>query len=118
MSKKHLQPLSEISITTIRDGNPNFQAIRYADALLMNTGASNKAGNNTNALEALNRVRKRACESHLYDTTLPNAGTVPTGLLPDAALTDQGQMHDAIRRRRHGALALEFQQFFDVVRYN
>ena len=43
---------------------------------------------------------------------------MPTGLLPDAALTDQGQMHDAIRRRRHGALALEFQQFFNVVRSN
>ncbi|MGI4886369.1 MAG: RagB/SusD family nutrient uptake outer membrane protein [Janthinobacterium lividum] len=117
VSKKHLQPLSEIPTTTKGDGNLNYQAIRYADVLLIDAEASNEAGNSANALKALNQVRKRARESYLYDTTLPNAGTVPTGLLADVTLTDQGQLRDAIRRERRAELALEFQRFFDLTRY-
>jgi hypothetical protein len=117
VSKKHLQPLSEIPTTTKGDGNLNYQAIRYADVLLMDAEASNEAGNSANALKALNQVRKRARESYLYDTTLPNAGTVPTGLLPDVTVTDQSQLRDIIRRERRAELALEFQRFFDITRY-
>ncbi|TPG65448.1 RagB/SusD family nutrient uptake outer membrane protein [Hymenobacter nivis] len=117
VSKKHLQPLTEIPTTTKGDGNLNYQAIRYADVLLMDAEASNEAGNSANALKALNQVRKRARESYIYDTTLPNAGTVPTGLLPDVTVTDQSQLRDAIRRERRAELALEFQRFFDITRY-
>ncbi|MVN77506.1 RagB/SusD family nutrient uptake outer membrane protein [Hymenobacter sp. HMF4947] len=117
VSKKHLQPLTEIPTTTKGDGNLNFQAIRYAEVLLIDAEASNEAGNNANALKALNQVRKRARESYLYDNTLPGAGTVPTGLLPNITLTDQGQLRDAIRRERRAELALEFQRFFDIGRY-
>ena len=117
VSKKHLQPLSEIPTNIKGDGNLNFQAIRYADVLLMDAEASNEAGSSANALKALNQVRKRARESYLYDTTLPSAGTVPTGLLPDVTLTDQGQLRDAIRRERRAEMALEFQRFFDLIRY-
>jgi hypothetical protein len=117
VSKKHLQPLTEIPTTTKGDGNLNFQAIRYADVLLIDAEASNEAGNSANALKALNQVRKRARESYLYDTSLPNSGTVPTGLLPDVTVTDQGQLRDAIRRERRAELALEFQRFFDITRY-
>jgi hypothetical protein len=117
VSKKHLQPLTEIPTTTKGDGNLNFQAIRYAEVLLINAEASNEVGNSANALKALNQVRKRARESYLYDNTLPNSGAVPTGLLPDLTLTDQGQLRDAIRRERRAEMALEFQRFFDIVRY-
>ncbi|OGX91971.1 RagB/SusD family nutrient uptake outer membrane protein [Hymenobacter coccineus] len=117
VSKKHLQPLTEIPTNTKGDGNLNYQAIRYADVLLMDAEASNEAGNSANALKALNQVRKRARESYIYDTTLPNAGTVPTGLLPDVTVTDQAQLRDAIRRERRAELALEFQRFFDITRY-
>jgi hypothetical protein len=117
VSKKHLQPLTEIPTTTKGDGNLNFQAIRYADVLLIDAEASNEAGNSANALKALNQVRKRARESYLYDNTLPNAGTVPTGLLPDVTVTDQSQLRDIIRRERRAELALEFQRFFDITRY-
>jgi hypothetical protein len=117
VSKKHLQPLTEIPTMTKGDGNLNYQAIRYADVLLIDAEASNEAGNSANALKALNQVRKRARESYLYDTSLPNSGTVPTGLLPDLTATDQSLLRDAIRRERRAELALEFQRFFDITRY-
>ena len=117
VSKKHLQPLTEIPSTTKGDGNLNYQAIRYAEVLLIDAEASNEAGNPAAALLALNQVRKRARESYLYDPTLPGTGTVPAGLLPDIATNDQSQLRDFIRRERRSELALEFQRFFDVIRY-
>ncbi|WP_210513694.1 RagB/SusD family nutrient uptake outer membrane protein [Hymenobacter terricola] len=117
LSKKHLQPLSEVPANTKGDGNLNYQAIRYAEVLLIEAEASNEAGNPAAALVALNKVRKRARESYLNDRTLPGFGTVPVGLLPDITTTDQGQLRDNIRRERRSELALEFQRFFDVIRY-
>ncbi|OUJ75130.1 RagB/SusD family nutrient uptake outer membrane protein [Hymenobacter crusticola] len=117
IAKKHLQPLTEIPTTIKGDGSLNYQAIRYADVLLMQAEAFNEAGNSTAALAALNQVRKRARESYLYDTALPGAGTVPAGLLPDITVTDQSQLRDLIRRERRSELALEFHRFFDLIRY-
>ena len=117
LSKKHLQPLSEVPIMTKGDGNLNFEAIRYADVLLIEAEAANEAGNSAAALGPLNLVRKRARESYLYDLTLPGAGTVPAGLLPDITTTDQNQLRDLIRHERRTELALEFQRFYDIVRY-
>ena len=117
VSKKHLQPLTEIPTTIKGDGSLNYPALRYADVLLMQAEALNEAGNGSGALAALNQVRKRARESYLYDTTLPGAGTVPAGLLPDITITDQGQLRDLIRRERRAELALEFHRFFDIIRY-
>ena len=117
LSKKHLQPLSEVPTTTKGDGNLNYQAIRYGEVLLIEAEASNEAGNSAAALVALNKVRKRARESYLYDPTLPGTGTVPAGLLPDITTNDQSQLREFIRRERRSELALEFQRFFDVIRY-
>ena len=117
LSKKHLQPLTEVPANTKGDGNLNFQALRYAEVLLIEAEASNEAGNPANARIALNKVRKRARESYLNDRSLPGFGTVPAGLLPDITTSDQGLLRDYIRRERRSELALEFQRFFDVVRY-
>ncbi|GAC1367421.1 MAG: RagB/SusD family nutrient uptake outer membrane protein [Hymenobacter sp.] len=117
LSKKHLQPLSEIPSTTKGDGNLNFQAIRYAEVLLIDAEASNEAGNSGAALRALNQVRKRARESYLFDPALAGTGAVPAGLLPNITTNDQNQLRDLIRRERRSELALEFQRFFDVIRY-
>ena len=117
LSKKHLQPLSEVPTTTKGDGNLNYQAIRYGEVLLIEAEASNEAGNGAAARTALNKVRKRARESYLFDSTLPGFGTVPAGLLPDVTTNDQALLRDLIRRERRSELALEFQRFFDVVRY-
>ena len=117
LSKKHNQPLSEIPVTTKGDGNLNYQAIRFAEVLLIEAEAYNESGNSAAALAPLNRVRKRARESYLYDTTLPGFGTMPVGLLPDISTINQGQLRDIIRRERRSELALEFHRFFDIIRY-
>jgi hypothetical protein len=117
LSKKHCQPLSEIPSNIKGDGNLNYQAIRFADVLLIEAEALNESGSSAAALVPLNRVRKRARESYLYDNTLPGYGTVPAGLLPDITTTDQSQLRDLIRKERRSELALEFHRFFDIIRY-
>ena len=115
--KKHLQPLTEIPTNIKGDGNLNFQAIRYAEVLLIQAEALNEVGNGAGALGPLNQVRKRARESYLRDASLPGAGTVPAGLLPDITTTDQSQLRELIRRERRSELAGEFQRYFDLIRY-
>ena len=117
LSKKHCQPLSEVPEATKGDGNLNYQAIRFADVLLIEAEALNESGSSAAALAPLNRVRKRARESYLYDSTLPGYGTVPAGLLPDITITDQTQLRAIIQRERRSELALEFHRFFDIIRY-
>lgn len=117
LSKKHCQPLSEIPSNIKGDGNLNYQAIRFADVLLIEAEALNESGNSAAALAPLNRVRKRARESYLYDATLPGYPVVPADLLPDITTTDQGQLRDIIRKERRSELALEFHRFFDIIRY-
>jgi len=117
ISKKQLQPLSEIPTTIKNDGSLNYEAIRLSDILLVEAEGLNESGNSAAALSPLNKVRKRARESYLNDPTLAGYGVVPTGLLPDIATTDQGQLRTVIRNERRSELALEFHRFFDVIRY-
>ncbi|EHQ29503.1 RagB/SusD family nutrient uptake outer membrane protein [Mucilaginibacter paludis] len=117
VSKKHAQPLSEIPLTTRGDGNLNYQAIRFAEVLLIEAEALNESGNSSAALVPLNKVRKRARESYLHDNSLPGFGTIPAGLLPDITVTDAATLRDIIRRERRSELALEFHRFFDIIRY-
>lgn len=117
LTKKQIQPLSEIPPSTKGDGNLNVEALRFADVLLIEAEAFNEAGNSASALIPLNRIRKRARESYLYDNSLNGFGTVPTGLLPDITTTSQTQLRDIIRRERRSELALEFGRFFDLIRY-
>jgi len=117
LSKKDCQPLSEIPVTIKGDGDLNYQAIRFAEVLLIEAEALNESGNSAGALAPLNRVRKRARESYLFDKTITGYGTIPAGLLPDIKTTDQSQLRDAIRRERRSELALEFHRFFDIIRY-
>ncbi|MGI4020600.1 MAG: RagB/SusD family nutrient uptake outer membrane protein [Janthinobacterium lividum] len=117
LTKKQIQPIIEIPTATKGDGNLNVEAIRFADVLLIEAEALNEAGNSAAALIPLNKIRKRARESYLYDNTLTGSSTVPTGLLPDITTTSQTQLRDIIRRERRSELALEFGRFYDVIRY-
>ena len=121
LSKKHVQPLTEIPLAIKGNGNLNFQAIRYAEVLLIEAEALNEAGQSAAALGPLNQVRKRARESYLYDPALGGSaaggGTVPAGLLPDITTADQSALRDLIRQERRVELATEFQRFFDIIRY-
>ena len=111
LSKKHIQPLSEIPANLKGNGNLNYQAIRFAEVLLIEAEALNEAGNSAAALTPLNRVRKRARESY------SGSGPLPIGLLPDISITAQAQLRDIIRKERRSELALEFHRYFDVIRY-
>ena len=117
LTKKMVQPLSEVPASTKNVGTVNYEALRLADILLVEAEALNESNQPAAALIPLNKVRKRARESYLYDNTLPGFGTVPAGLLPDITVTDQAQLRNLIRKERRSELALEFQRFFDVNRY-
>lgn len=117
LTKKQIQPLSEIPVATKGDGNLNVEVLRLADILLVEAEALNEDNKPDQALIPLNKVRKRARESYLFDTSLPGSGTVPAGLLPDITTTSQTQLRDIIRRERRSELALEFGRFYDIIRY-
>ena len=112
-----VQPISEVPAATKNVGTVNYEALRLSDILLVEAEALNESGQSAQALTPLNAVRARARNSYLYDTSLPGYGTVPAGLLPDIAVTDQAQLRDLIRKERRSELALEFHRFFDVIRY-
>ncbi|WP_316799443.1 RagB/SusD family nutrient uptake outer membrane protein [Pedobacter frigidisoli] len=109
LSKKHIQPISEVPVTTKNDGNLNYEAIRFADILLIKAEALNESGQSTAALVPLNRIRERARKNF--------SGTAPAGLLAPVTVVNQSQLRDIIRRERRSELALEFHRFFDVMRY-
>jgi hypothetical protein len=117
LTKKMVQPLSEVPSTTKNVGTVNYEALRLSDILLVEAEALNESGQSAAALIPLNKVRKRAREAYLNDASLPGFGTVPAGLLPDITITDPTQLRDLIRRERRSELALEFHRFFDVIRY-
>ncbi|MDP4128941.1 MAG: RagB/SusD family nutrient uptake outer membrane protein [Bacteroidota bacterium] len=117
LCKKWVQPLSVIPQNNRGQGDLNYEVIRYSEILLIEAEALNESGQSAAALIPLNKVRKRARESYLYDQSLTGYGTVPDGLLPDITTTDQSQLRDAIRQERRVELALEFHRFYDIIRY-
>ena len=85
----------------------NLRILRYADVVLMYSEAANELGgaaNTTSALTALNSVRARA-----------RAGN--TTLLSNVTTTIQADLRSAIRRERRVELAMEYDRFFDLVRW-
>ena len=115
--KKTLQPLSEIPASTKGDADLNFTVIRFAEVLLIQAEALCEMGSCAEALIPLNKVRKRARESYLYDVNLPGYDTIPEGLLPDVTTTDQVNLIAAIRHERRVELGFESMRYFDIIRY-
>ncbi len=115
LTRKHQQPLLEV--TNKSDGNLNYTAIRFADVLLWYAEALNESGHSLEALIPLNRVRKRARESYLYDSSLAGYPVIPTGLLPDITSTSQSDVRKAIQHERRVELGFEFHRYFDIIRW-
>jgi hypothetical protein len=109
LTKKHQQPLSEISSSLKGDGDLNYIYLRYADVLLMKAEAFNEIANADSALSNLNKVRQRALAS--FD------GIPPADLLLDITSTDQNQIRMAIQKERRVELAQEFHHYFDLMRW-
>ena len=83
----------------------NIRLIRYSDVLLMAAEAANELGNSAQALVYLEQVRARA-----------RAGN--NSVLPAVTTTVQSDLRDAIRHERRVELAMEFDRFYDLVRWN
>ncbi len=115
LTRKHQQSLSEVGNKS--DGNLNYIAIRYADVLLWYAEALNESGHTSDALVPLNRVRKRARESYLYDSTLVDYPNIPAGLLPDITSLSQSDVRKAIQHERRVELGFEFHRYFDIIRW-
>ena len=91
----------------------NTKILRYADVLLMNAEAANEIGGAANiqkALDNLELVRARA------RTSLPSY-PAPAGTLPEITTTDQDELRTAIKNERRVEFALEFERFYDLVRW-
>lgn len=82
----------------------NIRLIRYADVVLMAAEAANELGNTKEASDDLEMVRARARGN---DNTI----------LPKVTTLDQALLRDAIRHERRVELGLEFDRFYDLVRW-
>jgi hypothetical protein len=85
----------------------NIRILRYADVVLMYAEAANEVGgtaNTTASLTALNSVRFRARNGN-------------TAILPNIVTTDQTLLRSAIQQERRIELAMEYDRFFDLVRW-
>jgi hypothetical protein len=109
LTKKHQQPLSEISSGLKGDADLNYIYLRYADLLLMKAEAFNENGNADSARANLNKVRQRARASF--------KGTPPADLLADVTTLDRNSLTTAIRNERRVELAQEFHRYFDLMRW-
>jgi hypothetical protein len=83
----------------------NIRVIRYADVLLMHAEAACELGNTTEALAKLEMVRERA-----------RAGNA--SLLPKITTTDIAELRAKIHHERRIELALEWERFYDLVRWD
>jgi hypothetical protein len=109
LTKKHQQPLSEVSSSLKGDGDLNYIYLRYADVLLMKAEAFNEISNADSAKANLNKVRQRALASY--------GGTPPADLLNDVVTSDQNLLRTAIQKERRVELAQEFHHYFDLMRW-
>jgi hypothetical protein len=109
LTKKHQQPLSEVSSTFKGDGNLNYIYLRYADVMLMKAEAYNELNNSDSAKANLNRVRQRARASF--------SGGAPADLLSDITTSDHDQLKIAIQKERRVEFAQEFHRYFDLMRW-
>jgi len=81
----------------------NIRLIRYSDVVLMAAEAANELGQTGQAMEYLEMVRARARGNN--------------AVLPKVTTTDQEEMRDAIRHERRVELGMEFDRFYDLVRW-
>jgi starch-binding outer membrane protein, SusD/RagB family len=115
LTRKHQQPISEVKNKS--DGNMNYVAIRFADVLLWYAEALNESGHSAEALIPLNRVRKRARESYLYDSLQVGYPVILIDLLPDITSANQPDVRKAIQHERRVELGFEFHRYFDMIRW-
>lgn len=81
----------------------NLRIIRYADILLMHAEGACEQGDLDDAKKKLEMVRVRARNGQL--------------VLPEIKTNDSNELREKIRHERRIELALEFERYFDLVRW-
>lgn len=105
--KVYTDPTRQIAAGDLHSPWLNVRLMRYADVLLMAAEAANELGgvaNTTKALEYLERIRARARNGN-------------NAILPKITTTDQATLRDAIRRERRAEFGMEYERFYDLVRW-
>ena len=115
LNRKHSQ--SKYDAPIIGNSGLNYVYLRYADILLMKAEALNESNRGSEAIIPLNKVRKRARESYLFDKNLTGYGVIPAGLLADVVYNDQSHLRQSIQHERRVELGFEFHRYFDLMRY-
>lgn len=82
----------------------NIRLIRYSDIILMAAEAACETGDLPNAKKYLEMVRSRARGTNI-------------GILPEVTTVDQTELRTAIRHERRVELGMEFDRFYDLVRW-
>ena len=82
----------------------NIRLIRYSDVVLMAAEAANELNDKKTARDYLEMVRRRARGNK-------------TNILTKVTTDDQAKLRDAIRHERRIELAMEFDRFYDLVRW-
>ncbi len=83
----------------------NIRIVRYADVLLMHAESALESGNITEALDKLEMVRARARGTN-------------AAVLPKITTTDVDELRTKIHFERRIELAMEWERFFDLVRWD
>lgn len=105
--KVYTDPARQLASGDLHSPWLNVRLLRYADVLLMAAEAANEVGgaaNTTKALDYLERVRARARNGN-------------NAILPPITTTDQAQLRNAIRRERRAEFGMEYERFYDLVRW-
>lgn len=82
----------------------NIRLIRYADVVLMAAESANELGKTIEASGYLEQIRARARGGN-------------NSVLPKVTATDQSTLRNAIRQERRIELAMEWDRFYDLVRW-
>ncbi len=82
----------------------NIRMIRYADVVLMAAESANELGKSAEAIDYLEQVRARARNGN-------------NAILPKVTTTDMAALRTAIKHERRVELGMEFDRFYDLVRW-
>lgn len=117
-NKKVIWPFSYWNQSNFSFQNVNPMFLRFADIVLIDAEASNESGNTADALKYLEQIRFRARGNMTYAATVTAGMNGGAGILPQITVTDKASLRLAIWHERRIELALEFNRWFDLVRYN
>ncbi|HEY8937187.1 MAG TPA: RagB/SusD family nutrient uptake outer membrane protein [Cyclobacteriaceae bacterium] len=117
-NKKLIWPYSYWNNSNFNFQNVNPMFLRFADIVLIDAEASNELGNTADAQKYLEQIRYRARGNKTFAASVAAGENGGAGVLPEITATDKATLRLAIWHERRVELAMEFNRWFDLVRYN